>query len=127
MLTISNAQMQALTQVWSAGLEQTLQAHVQRFFPLTAQESATLVSAARTKAASYDLYNQRDLHRFVNLCADEGIDFDLKPQNAWMRTMLLDPSVSSPSQRLDLLVSQRLHQARVQAHNARLAPPEWLQ
>ncbi|WP_285415587.1 hypothetical protein [Pseudomonas sp. efr-133-TYG-5] len=126
MLIIRSEQMQAMTQVWSDRLEQTLKDHVQEFFPLSAQEAAVLIPAARAKAASYDLYNERDLHRFVNVCAEEGIDFDLKPENAWMRTMLLDPAVSSPSQRLELLTSTREHQARVQADNASLAAPQWL-
>ena len=68
----------------------------------------------------------RDVTRFVNLCANYGLEFDAQPDHAWMRQILSDAAISSPSERLRLLTATCLHRAAVARHNAsieRPAPP----
>ena len=84
---------------------------------------ARAVRAAQAKAADYGLTTERDLYRFVNLCASVGLDFDLRPDTSWMRQALVDPLITSPSERLRVLTSTWLHRAAIEAENAAIAAP----
>ena len=135
MLTLRTEQMRLLAEPLAADFERALARHIASHFPDVAQrgELSGFVRQACRKAATYGLSGSRDVVRFVNLCAAFGIDFDERPANTWMRDILLDATVSSPSERLRVLTATCLHRAAVEEHNARVtrpalpALPVWLQ
>jgi hypothetical protein len=91
-----------------------------RLAPLSESELMAHVAHGLRRAASYGLHLECDCARFLNLAAVLGWDFDTRPENAWMRAMLVDPDVSDPSQRLARLVGEVIYQAECDEHDARL-------
>jgi hypothetical protein len=78
------------------------------------------VDAAIHRAESYGLHSERDCCRYLNLAVTYGWDFDSQPQNDWMRKILTDTQVTSPSQRLHRLVDQCIYRSEVEESNRRL-------
>ncbi|MFK7753446.1 MAG: hypothetical protein AB8B51_12940 [Sedimentitalea sp.] len=72
------------------------------------------------RAAPFGFHTRQDVARFVNLSGRFGWGFERNPKLRWMRAMLLDKSVSRPSDRLTLLIEECLHREEVEAHNQKL-------
>jgi uncharacterized protein YpbB len=82
---------------------------------------AKVTQAAQRAADAYELNGALDLQRFVSLAAEHGWSFDEQAENAWMLSRFLENArVSSPSERLELLVEELQHRAQVAADNAKL-------
>lgn len=57
------------------------------------------------RAGEYDLTSRRDCGQFIVLAVLCGWAFDEDPAHPWMKDMLVDTSIRSPSQRLDMLIA----------------------
>lgn len=89
-------------------------------WPLDEAGLLELVDRALTRAWGYGLHTERDCTRFLNLAVVHGWDFEQQPQHGWMRALLTDPQVSSPSQRLHRLVDQCIYRSEVEENNRQL-------
>ena len=125
MLTIRREQMAALGERRSKDFERFMLRHLRECFPraldaLGDGDALVLIHDTLERARRYDLRSEADGCRFLNLAASFGWDFELRPERAWMLAMLRDPDVSSPSQRLRILVDECVHRARIESHNRSL-------
>lgn len=91
-----------------------------RLAGLDVRELAAHVARVLDRAAAYGLRAERDCARFLNLAVVLGWDFDTRPENAWMQTMLKDPETSVPADRLGRLIAEVIYQAECDEHDARL-------
>lgn len=126
MLIIRKEQFEALAAAHRDHFVEEMCRHLRDHLPgqVAGVEDAVLrhrVSQAVGRAAGYGLTSRRDCCRYLNVAALYGWEFDRAPENAWMRRYLEDPQVSSPSDRLGLLVDQCIHRMRVEEENRRLA------
>jgi hypothetical protein len=90
---------------------------------LWAVDAATLQRQVDTtihRARNYGLSTERDCCRYLNLAVTYGWDFDRQPQYDWMRKILIDTQVTTPSQRLHKLVDQCIYRSEVEECNRRL-------
>ena len=55
------------------------------------------VFAAFRRARGYSMQSRRDLARFVDLDMRLGPSFEMRPENAWMKAILSQPSLSPPT------------------------------
>lgn len=78
------------------------------------------INDALRRSAGYGLTSRQDCCRFLNLAVLYGWQFDQSAAQQWMRDYLIDETVSSPSERLRLLVDQCVHRREIAAHNRQL-------
>lgn len=96
--------------------------HLRTHFPsplaqIPAPQFEQLLRPVLARAASHGLTTERDVCRYLNLAACYGWNFDRDPALSWMRQYLDDSDVSTPGERLDLLVQECLRRNQVEEHN----------
>lgn len=114
---LRNARMGAFDLAESARLRAAFPAATAALDDIQLLESVT---QTRLRAESYGLASDADLARFLNLAVVFGWDFDHDPERTWMRRMLTDPTISSPSERLRLLTAAAIRRLEIEEHNRRL-------
>jgi hypothetical protein len=132
MLTIRSEQLRTLEAVARDRFVDTVTLHLRTHFTETVQgmgetELRAIVLRAVERAATYGLTSEQDALRYVNLAAAYGWEFDRDPRHDWMRQMLTSPAITSPSERLRLLVDRCLEHARRDENTRRLAEEFGLQ
>lgn len=125
MLTIRNTQLQTLGQRFREEFIDGMLAHLYSYFPavawlLTQGELRSRVNLIIERAAVYQLTSQQQVCRFINLAATYGWEFDGDPDLLWMRSILIDTSLTQPGERLDRLVQTCLHRQGIEEHNRAL-------
>ncbi len=70
------------------------------------------------RAATYGIISDRDIVRFAGLCAIFSWDFEMVPENAWMREVLEDAALTEPGRRLEIVFERAMHRLEVESHNA---------
>lgn len=123
MLTIRQAQMQALGKERSAGFEQSLILYIKENFAHLAPDAESFVEKAQKGASAYKLTAKRDITGFVKLSAAVGLDFAQQPAHAWIKVALVDERISSPSVRLRFVIAEYQHRLAVKQHNAQVRRP----
>jgi hypothetical protein len=78
------------------------------------------VTQTLDRARSYGLSGRKDVTRFFNLTAKYGLAFEDRPEYAWVRAQLADPSVTDPSRRVALVLDQIARRERIAEHNRNL-------
>jgi hypothetical protein len=121
MLVIHNSQINILRDHSEAQFREDMTEYLRNMFPALHDIPSHILDShlarALERARSYGLRSARDICRYLNICVLYGWEFDALPENAWMRAILTDAAVSSPSGRLHRLVDRCLERARVQQHN----------
>ena len=127
MFVIRSNQMEVLTRPARDAFVNAMIVHCKTYFPevVSAYDDESLenlvaetIKHARTR---YGMHCPQGLCRFINLAATLGWQFDLEPQNAWMRSrFLLNPQVSNPADRIDLLVAEMEYRQQVAEYNRSL-------
>jgi len=107
MLVIRQAQMATLQQLmWQRDLIR-IEARLRQAFPShlesVAEPLREHLRRALESAAHFQLETEPDCWRFLKLCVRFGWDFLDRPGHSWIRKLLTDPRVSTPSARLDLV------------------------
>jgi uncharacterized protein (DUF1697 family) len=72
------------------------------------------------KAQQFHLLSKADWGRFVFITIENDWDFDEDPDNEWMVTMLEDPEITSPSDRLTRLIDECIYRKEVALQNEKL-------
>lgn len=122
MLMMRQPQMDAFVQAERARYIAAMGIHLRTWFPdpawrMTVAELHSAINSCLQRAAGYSLHSQRDGCRYLNLAAEYGWHFDADPRLQWMHAYLCDETVSSPADRLDLLVKQCRFRKDVQREN----------
>ena len=125
MLSIRSAQIATLGAVREDSLVTDMTVRLLRQFPGIEPRGGDkrlkeTVGSTLDLGRGYGLESRAALWRFLSLAATFGWDFDRLPHLAWMREMLTDADVSTPDERVRLLVDECLHRERVEEHNRRL-------
>lgn len=131
-LIIRHTQFDAFEHVLKQQFTQRMCSHVRLHF--AAQSAAWDATHLRAnvcgvidRAGAHGFVSEQDSARYLNLAMLFGLHFDTLPDHAWMRARLEDGSISNPSERLALLVSECLRRLRVADNNRalsdRFAPP----
>jgi hypothetical protein len=123
MLTIRNTQLQRLGQSQRAQFVDAMLVHLYNYFPgvawlLTPAELRAKVHVTIDRAALYQLTSQQQVCRFINLAATYGWEFDRDPELSWMRSTLIESSLSKAGERLDRLIQICLHRQRIEKQNS---------
>lgn len=82
---------------------------------------AAVAGAMAQAGDAYGLVSERDVARYLDLCATYGWQFDTTPQHQWMAEVLSDPAVTSPGERLSLLLDMCAARAKQEDHTRALA------
>ena len=103
MLTIRDAQLDVLSRQPRVRFEADLARHVRRYFPHECERGdvAGFVRMGIQRAAAHGFDAQVDTALYLNLMAMLGAEFDEDPQIPWAARGLDDPSIPSPSARLN--------------------------
>jgi hypothetical protein len=108
MLTIRHAQISVLKKTQLDYFRERMVRHLAAHFPATGlngngRSLLHSVDAAIRRARSYGFSTERDFCYFLNLCGAYGWDFELLPENEWMRKFLTSRAISNPSDRIATL------------------------
>lgn len=131
-LIIRHTQLDAFEQLLKQQFTQRMCSHVRLHFAAQAADwdAARLhanVCGVIDRASGHGFVSEQDCARYLNLAMVSGLRFDTLPDHAWMRARLEDGSISNPSERLALLVSECLRRLRVAESNRvlseKFAPP----
>jgi hypothetical protein len=127
MLIIRAAQLRQLQAACDASLIDSLQRYLAQRHPLLAcsADTATLrrdLARFVARATAHGFTSQLDRQRYLDLSATHGWQFEDAPEHRWMAAYLGDPDVSSPSQRLALLLDEVRYRIEA-AHGERLPQP----
>jgi hypothetical protein len=78
------------------------------------------VAQTLDRAGSCGLSRREDIAHYFKLTAQHGVAFDDLPEHEWIRRRLTDPSVSSPAQRMAIVVDRIALRDRIEDHNRKL-------
>lgn len=126
-MTIRMPQLHALSEVARAAFIEHRIAALRSDLPDQVAESSDAelrvqIDGCITRTARYGIQSKLDVSRYINIAATLGWKLEDEPEHAWMKSYLCDPSVTSPSQRIDRLLAEIIrraaadHQSRVLRH-----------
>ncbi len=99
--------------------------HAKNHFPdetagKTDDELFDLIKVTLERAEKYDIKDERDVYKYINISMLYGADFDEQQETKWTVDYLSDEDVSSPSKRLDRLYQEIVHRFEIDEKNARI-------
>lgn len=113
MLRIRPTQIQTFEQAAIVAFEQRMIDHLRTYFPghykIWGPETARrVVQYGRQKAQAYEFITERNICLYLTLMATLGGNFATDPQLPWANTILVDPTISGPTTRIDRLTDQAM-------------------
>ncbi len=113
MLTIRKEQVQVFDELAMKQFIENMMIHVRKYFPIEskAMDDGQLrknILEIIQRAGEYELITERDICKFLNISIFFGMDFDKKPENAWMLAILMDKKEPNPSIRIGKLYQEVL-------------------
>lgn len=79
---------------------------------------AAIRALALRLAERYGIVAPRDLLRMIGLVVMRGWQLDVGPDGAWVRAILEDARIASPTRRVDRLLAESRRRATIEARNA---------
>ncbi len=109
MLTIRQDQKDVFQTVAENDFVERMLVHLNKFFPkhyeaLGESNCRELVDQGIKNAATYDIVNERDVCKYIDLMVSFGVDFDKDPKLPWAGKMLKDESWKNASEKTDALL-----------------------
>ncbi len=107
MLTLRPEQIRAFSEVGVKRFEETMVAHLKKFFPDRCEDAGELkvrklIRYGIERAASYNIAAQRDVSRYIDLMMTLGPDFDKDKQLPWAGEILR--TRNQPEVRISILL-----------------------
>ncbi len=123
MLIIRKEQIDFLMAPKTHQLVHNLMDHAKQHFPeeCAPKEDPDLynqIADTVKRAKKYNIKNENDLYKYVNITMLYGPDFDEQEATQWTAEYLTDESVSSPCQRLNRLYEEIIYRLEVEENNA---------
>ncbi len=89
--------------------------HLNKFFPkhyeaLGEDNCRELVDHGIENAATYDIVNERDVCKYIDLMVSFGVEFDKNPELPWAGEILTDESWKNASKKTDALFNTGIKQ-----------------
>ncbi len=108
MILIRKDQKKALATAATNDFVERMLVHVNKFFPdhyeaLGEDNCRELVDHGINKAAIYDIVNERDVCKYIDLMVSFGVEFDGDPELPWASEILNDKSMKDSSEKVDVL------------------------
>jgi hypothetical protein len=125
MLEIRDNQLFALGKSLESHFVTDMAAHVRRHFPeraagLDDNALRLRIEAAIASARSYGLRSRQECCRFLNIAGACGWDFETDHKYAWIPARLRDAGITSPADRLDVVLARLLNTMRTHLRNLEL-------
>lgn len=125
MLTIRQAQIEALRSPMIRQFHQELLEHVKTCFVeetdgKSDKEILGHIRQTLKRAEVYGIKAEKDLYLYINVSMLYGVDFDEQEETKWTADYLTDEDVSSPTLRMNRLHEEIVRRLEVDENNARI-------